>query len=103
MNGEEPPIRKPDSALASGLKSGSIGLLAVKIGEAVAESWVVPLLVSALPGTSETRMQEIASLLPVVMGGVALALVTAGGTALRDYAAAKGGVFASFIGRFIAP
>src|SRR5690606_9653228 len=88
-----------DSALASAAKAGTVGLLAAKIGEAVAQCWIVPALVSVLVVADDATLDTIRSTTPLVFGGAALARVTGLGGLARDYAAAKGGATARFVGR----
>lgn len=95
------PTRSPDSALASGIKAGTVGLLAAKIGEAVAQSWIVPGLVAVLSGADQVTLDTIRSTTPLVFGGVALATVSGLGTIARDYAAGQGGALAQFLGQFL--
>lgn len=96
------PTRAPDTPIESALKAGTVGFLAAKVGEAAGQAWLAPWLVGALAGASADTLDTISATVPLVTGGLGLALVSWAGSRARDAAAYAGGRFARAVGK-VAP
>lgn len=103
MSGPAPTTtRAPDSALASALKAGSVGYLAAKLGEAIGQAWINPVLLSSLAAADGKTLADLSAAAPLVMGAAMLGAVSFLGTAARDFAFVAGARWAKFIGK-VAP
>lgn len=91
--------RAPDSALASALKAGSVGYLAAKLGEAVGQAWINPILLSWLAAADGKTLADLSAAAPLVMGAAALGAVSFLGTAARDLYFVAGARWAKIIGK----